>query len=226
MNTNSKPGFTSIAVGIFALIVIFSIGLLVSSAIEQGGWVLLVLLLGIVLACAVAAWLVSFVVRQYVQWTEARTKARQADNEFILAMARTGFLPPNSGFESVKQISAPAPVSAPAPAASDPRHRLLIDLCLLTMRADGYGPASHRLMTADDAQAKGGQFATRKNWDEASKYGQEKYLIYEKRGRGEQGMMIDAQRAGGDTVADLMGVLVKRNPVLDSAVNALPGVDR
>lgn len=227
MTTNSKPGFTSIAIAVIALIAILAIGALVASAIEQGGWVLLVLLLGIVLVCGVVAWLISFGVRQYVQCVEARAKSRQSDNEFILGMAKAGFLPPGSKFQPVKQIDAPAPAAPRAEPVTDPRHRLLVDLCLLTIRADGYGPTSHRLMTADDAQAKGGQFAYRKNWDLASKYGQENGLIFEQRGgRLEQGMMVDVKRVGGDTVADLISALMKYNPVLDSAVNALPGVDR
>lgn len=228
MTTNSKPGFTSIALAVIALIAILVIGVLIASAIEQGGWVLLILLLGIVLVCGVVAWLISFVVHQRVLWVEASTKKQQVDNALTLSMAEKGFLMQGSKYQPVKQIGAPSSAAPRAENVTDPRHRLLVDLCLLTIRADGYGPTSRRLMTADDAQARGGQFADRGNWEKASKYGQEKYLVYEKRGgrEREQGMMVSAGRAGGDTVADLIGALVKYGSDSEPAINALPGVDR
>lgn len=213
---------------ILAFLGVFSLVLIVLAAIAAN--TLWMVIAGIVLFAGVVAWLVSFIVHQYVLWINARVKAQEVHDNFVLSMAKVGLLSDGSGgFAPIqqKQIAAPAPKKETAPA--DPRKQLLIELCLMTIRSDKYGPASRRLMTADDAQeiskTRGGAFADRNKWADASHYAQENYLVYEKRGGTEQGLMVDSKRTGGTTIADLMSALM-RNPILDSAVDALPGVDR
>ncbi len=151
----------------------------------------------------------------------------EAMAKHIEAMARIGYLPDDDGgYKPIRllQIAAPEQHNEPAP---DPRHRLLVELCLATIRADKYGPTSKRLMTADDAQARGGQFADRNNWDAASKYGQSiGYLYVQVGGKAdEQGLKIKLDN-GGCTTTDLISALLRRNIARDAAVNALPGVER
>lgn len=216
-------------ISLIAILAITLIAVLLSAAMQAGGWMFIGLIVGLVALASLTAWLVSFVVKQYVTWTDTRTKAQEAHNAFTLNCLKVGYLPDGrGGFKPIQQLPAPAPKPKDI-APADPRKQLLIELCLLTIRADGYGPTSHRLMTADDAQevskARGGAFADRNAWEKASGYAKDNYLVYEKRGGKEQGMMIDHQRVGGDTIADLISVLM-RNPILDSAVNALPGIER
>lgn len=233
MNTQpqrgNKPGFLSLAIFGIVVFAIIALGILLSEAMGRGGWTFIGLIVGIVVICGVGAWLVAFVTRQYVQWSDARTKSKESERNFIRAMAEAGFLPPNSDWRPVKQITAP-PAAQPRDEPPDPRKRLLIDLCLMTIRDPKYGPASRRLMTADDAQAAGkshgGTFADRNNWDKASKYAQEKHFVFEKRGGTEQGLMVSVNQAGGETVSDLISALMKHDEITDSAVNALPALNR
>jgi hypothetical protein len=149
--------------------------------------------------------------------------------EFIQNMAAKGALPNDGSFIPLHtpQLAAPKP-EAPAPSI-DPRHELLVSLCLLTIRADKYGPASEKLLTADDAQSKGGKFADRNNWDAASKYGQNLGLLYTQVGgrADDQGLKVNNNTAnGGRTVTDLLETLHARNVIRDSAVAALPAMAR
>lgn len=230
MQTNQRSGFNSIAAALVALAALILIAVLLSVAMEAGGWMLLALIVGFVIVAALVVWLSSFVVRQRVLWIDAQVKAQDSRNNFLLNMARVGLLPDERGvFKPIHQPQIAAPVPKKEVAPTDPRKPLLIELCLLTIRSDKYGPSSKRLMTADDAQeiskARGGAFADRNRWAEASRYAQDYYLVYEKRGGTEQGLMVDEKRVGGSTISDLISVLM-RNPVLDDAVNALPGVER
>lgn len=227
---NQRSNFTPRAViSMIVILAIVLIAVLLSAAMQAGGWMFFGLIVGLVALAALTAWLVSFIVRLYVQWGEARNKSREAQNNFTLSLLRAGYLPDGrGGYKPIQQLPAPAPKPKDI-APNDPRKQLLIELCLMTIRAADYGPTSHRLMTADDAQeiskARGGAFADRNAWTNASQYAQDNYLVFEKRGGKEQGMMIDSKRVGGDTISDLISVLM-RNPVRDAAVNALPGIDR
>lgn len=229
MNSNQPNITPRVIISMVATLAIIFIAVLLREAMGAGGWMFIGLIAGLVALAALSAWLVSFIVRLYVQWSEARNKSREAQNSFTLNCLKAGFLPDGyGGFKPIetKQITAPKPKEI---APADPRKQLLIELCLMTIRSGDYGPASHRLMTADDAQkvskARGGAFADRNTWADASQYAQDNYLVFEKRGGKEQGMMIDSQRVGGETIADLMSVLM-RNPALDAAVNALPANER
>lgn len=222
MNADHTVRNTSVFV--ISFMVAFGLVLIVLASIAADA--LPALIAGVIVLGLITIGLSTIGVRLFVQWTDARVKAAEARNNFLLNMARAGLLPnERGGFTPIhtKQIAAPAQKKETAPA--DPRKQLLIELCLLTIRSDKYGPSSKRLMTADDAQARGGTFADRNKWAEASRYAQDHYFVYEKRGGTEQGLMVDSERTGGATVADLMSVLT-RNPILDDAVNALPGIER
>lgn len=227
--TNQRNGFNGFAIAIGTVVAIGLIALLLSAAMQVSGWMFIGLIVGLVALAALVAWLVSFIVRQYVTCTETHMKAQETRNNFTLNLLKIGYLPDGrGGYKPIQQLPAPTPKTKEV-APADPRKQLLIELCLMTIRSTTYGPTSKRLMTADDAQeiskARGGAFADRTAWEKASRYAQDNYLVYEKRGGKEQGMMVDQQRAGGETVADLISVLM-RNPILDGAVNALPGIDR
>lgn len=229
MNSSQRNSFNGVAIAIGTLASIGLVAILLSAAMQVSGWMFIGLIIGLVALAALVAWLVSFIVRQYVTWTETHMKAQETRNNFTLNLLKIGYLPDGrGGYKPIQQLPAPAPKTKEV-APTDPRKQLLIELCLMTIRAAAYGPTSRRLMTADDAQeiskSRGGAFADRTAWERASRYAQECHLVYEKRGGKEQGMMVDQQRAEGDTVADLISVLM-RNPICDSAVNALPGIDR
>lgn len=205
------------------LFAIFAIGLIIVTAIDSG--TLLTLIAGIVIVCGIGAALTAFGMRMYERRTEARVKVLELQNGFTLAMAKEGYTLPGSGWiRASHQIAAPQAVK-PDPVI-DPRHDLLVSLCLLTIRADGYGPNSERLLTADDAQSRGGKFADRNNWASASEYGQSIGLLYTKIGGKDQGLKVNGAGAGGRTVADLLDALHSRDVITDSAVIALPGVVR
>ncbi len=220
MKANSFLIFIGVIVSILA------VGLIVLTAIDRGVWFFLALLGGIVMVAGVAAWLTSFVVKVRERLGEMTVKQAELNNNFELNMARQGLILAGGRFVPRGLAELPA---APQPAPLlDPRHDLLVSLCLLTIRTDSYGPTAERLLTADDAQARGGKFADRNNWDAASKYGQELGLCYTKVGGApkDQGLKINGRGAGGCTAADLLDALMERNRVRDSAVNALPGVNR
>lgn len=97
----------------------------------------------------------------------------------------------------------------------DDRHRLLVELCRSTLQDEKYRHPDNRgrVMTADDAERLKGHFADRNNWQLAVNYGKEKGLIM----TSNTGTLVKR-----GTVSDLLADLAQINPVLDSAVNALP----
>ncbi len=156
---------------------------------------------------------------------DVQLEIARESHRHVEEMARLGLLP--KGDRSIPSPVVPQ-IAAPKPKPLDPRHPLLVELCLMTIRSRDpkYGPASNKLMSADDAQAESKRgnrtFADRNEWDKASKYGQEpdQGWLYTKIGGSEQGLMIKS--AGNNTAADLMTVLMERNTALKSAVSALP----
>lgn len=233
---NVKPSTLMISIAI--VFAIAAIGEIVIQAIDRSPLMLIVLMVAIVAALGLFAWLTSFIVAQRERWARIDLEKTKVENKHESDMAAMGLIREGGNFKPRKQIAAPVTQETQTPSAPiDPRHQLLLALCLKTIRTERvgdnvYGPASVRLMTADDAQAidvgKGGQFADRTNWSKASEYAQEVHWCWKKQGgkSDEQGLRVDKGKAGGETVADLLEALYKARPVLDSAVFALPGVDR
>lgn len=224
-----RPGFISLAISGGAIAGIIAIGILLLSAMDKGGWTFAGAIMGLVVIVGLIIGGITFGMNLFERRSDKRLEETKEHHRHIEATLKLGIMPPDEyGYTPFQpqQIAAPRQESKP----DDPRRQLLIDLCLMTIRADGYGPTSKRLMTADDAQAtskaRGGQFADRNNWDKASKFGQETHFLWTKIGGSEQGLRIDSGTAGGDTVADLISALMKYNGIMDSAVNALPGIDR
>lgn len=112
MRTNQQrpSGYTSIALFLGVLLMVAVIGILLSSAMERGGWMFIGFIAGLIILAALSAWLTSFIVRQYVTWTETRVKSRDAQNNFTLNLLKAGYQPDGfGGFKPVEQITAPAP---------------------------------------------------------------------------------------------------------------------
>jgi hypothetical protein len=209
---------------------IIMIALIVYAAISAAalGW----LIAGVVVLCLFALGVSRIGVVLADRLIDAKNKRDAVRIAYHLKCLEKGYQPIGAHYEllpSQRQIS--APVAQSKPESVDPRHALLVSLCLMTIRAEGYGPTSHRLLSANDAQdissKRGGQFADRDKWDEASKYGQQIGWLYTQVGgkKDEQGLKIKIE-GGGNTVTDLIDALMQRNLICDSAVSALPGVAR
>src|SRR5512139_2612964 len=211
---------------ILSLLVLVVIAGIVMAALAFDA--LLWLIGGIIVLGCISVALARVGVNLFSRWTDARIKVRSLDYEHDEHMAKLGYLPSDDRYlPTSRQIAAPVEPKPEQKQTIDPRHALLVNLCLLTIKSAAYGPTSKRLMTADDAQAdRSGLFADRMQWDAASKYGQDCKYLYTQRGGNpdEQGLKIKCPN--GNTAADLLVELHSKNLILDSAINALPGIAR
>lgn len=201
---------------ILSLFLAFAVALVVLIAIQSGvlGWLIVGFVIVSVAIITAAAVIVN---RVAVPFMDARLKYVDARLEHERRMFELKMR------DDRRQIAPPAQTNAPE---IDPRHALLVNLCLLTIKSNDYGPTSKRLMSANDAQAdRSGQFADRMNWDRASKYGQDIGKLYTKVGGPpqEQGLRIKGDGGIDGTASDLLVALNNRNLILDAAINALPG---
>lgn len=237
MNQVQQPHSVNIIALLFALIIGGSIVVVLVAAIagqQLGDVVSAIAVFGVIVVAVliVVSIIVRFAADPIVKIGNIRLEHQREANRHDEKYLAAGYVRDDSIYKPIMpQIIAPAARSESAPEPIDPRHALLVSLTLLTIRTkrqgdNEYGPTSKRLMTADDAQAISGAFADRNNWDLASKYGQEiGYLMVQRGGKvSEQGLKIKG--AGNNTAADLIEALVNRNLILDSGVNALPGVER
>lgn len=222
---HERIGLNGIILGGFA---VMGIAAVVGAALVFGA--LWALIGGVIALGVIGIALARIGVGLFSRWADAKVKIDGARYDFILGMASKGALPSGGEYIWKSQVMAlpePQRQEAEQKPAIDPRHMLLVNLCLLTIKSAAYGPTSHRLMSANDAQAdRSGMFADRMNWDAASKYGQEQGVLYVQQGgkADEQGLKIKC--GNGDTAADLLVVLHEKNLILDSAINALPGATR
>src|SRR5512139_4073994 len=201
---------------ILSLLVLVVIAGIVMAALAFDA--LLWLIGGIIVLGCISVALARVGVNLFSRWTDARIKVRSLDYEHDEHMAKLGYLPSDDRYlPTSRQIAAPVEPKPEQKQTIDPRHALLVNLCLLTIKSAAYGPTSKRLMTADDAQAdRSGLFADRSNsWEQASKYGQERGWLFVQRGGNdpnEQGLKIKCPN--GNTVADLLIELHSKNLIL------------
>lgn len=161
MNRNASKTNTSIFAFIVSIVVILVIGVLLSSALEAGAWTFIALVIGFVVIAALIAWFASFIVRQYVQVTDTRVKAREIDNNYKLAMAKAGFLPP--GFERASpQIH--APVRMETHPEVEPYRNLAIELVAITR--EKLGDDTDRILSREQAESYE-LFRGHKTWEHA-----------------------------------------------------------
>lgn len=228
MNTRR---FSGNADTVLLMIAIMIVGVVIAALAFDALWVVVgaiaVIGLIIILSLSAMSLIVRFAAPSIVGVAEVRLESQKEMNRHEEVMVSKGLLSDRAGYRSVHLLEAPAEPEHEQETVIDPRHALLVNLCLLTIKSASYGPTSKRLMTADDAQAdRSGLFADRMQWDAASKYGQDIGWLFVQRGGNpnEQGLKVDCP--GGNTAADLLVELHNRNLILDSGVAALPGVTR
>lgn len=228
MNTRERFGINSLGALLFIGGVIAA---LVLGALAIGElWTIVgaLAVIGIIIVLALTAFslIVRFAAPAVVGIGQIRLDAQRERNRHEEKFIEHGILP---DYRPIPQLPAPPPERETKESPLDPRHELLVNLCLLTIKSDRYGPTSKKLMTADDAQAdRSGQFSDRMNWDAASKYGQSVLgLLYARVGGKpeEQGLRIKGDNGSDGTAADLLVALHSRART-DAAVSALPGVYR
>lgn len=233
MNRNASKTSTPILAYFIAIVLIGAVVILVSYAIGQDAlWTLIggFAVFGVIVIAIffISVLLIRAASVPITKIVDARLAVQKESNRHDEKYLEHGYVREDSGYKPRKQIEAPK-IEREA-ALIDPRHELLLSLCMSTIRAEDYGPLSERLLTADDAQARGGKFADRNNWQMASQYGQDIGYLFTQVGGPpkQQGLKVNSGNPDvtGRTVTDLLEALHARNVILDSAVAALPGTSR
>lgn len=218
MQTNQRSGFNSIAAALVALAALILIAVLLSVAMEAGGWMLLALIVGFVIVAAQVAWLISFVVRQYVQWTDARVRAQETHNNFLLNMARVGLLPDgHGGFTPIQmpQIAAPKQQSKVYDFNPSDIHTASVNYILYSIAL--LGDTGNRLASAPECAAATNlvNYSAR-SWERIVKHLSAAYDVVTQPG--------PIQNGGGVYVPESIGSVGRlyHHVLLNSAVEALP----
>lgn len=213
---------------ISALLLILALAAVVLASIAVGalGW----LIIGVIgLGVSVVA-LLRASAKPISIIADSRLEIQKEHNRHVEKSMERGFAPP--GYEPYRKQYEELPAPKPEPKI-DERHDLLVSLCLLTIRSKSYGPASNKLMSANDAQAdQSGLFADRtKTWEAASKYGQDIGYLYTQVGGKpeEQGLKVHGTSENGERISNVSDLLVAlHDPGLarKAAIAALPGGTR
>lgn len=108
MNSNQHSNTSRFVISAIAILALTLIAVLLSAAMQAGGWMFIGLIAGLVALAALVAWLIAFVNQQRVKWIDASTRAQESRNSFLFNMAKIGLQPDdNGGFKPIQQIAAP-----------------------------------------------------------------------------------------------------------------------